>query len=146
MNYNISKQENHFKIPYGQIKKLTTGTQSRKGSIQLIKLEVESNLHLSTVSSPPYEHNKEIDHSFSERECAGDKTRSRIKLTSFNFWFSARTRKNSTWLCCVMRTLSAEVMHPEQARQSLRVIWAFCSFVSPPSCFKAWKNRRKSIY
>ena len=122
MNYYINKQENHFKIPYGQIKKLTT--QSRKGSIQLINLDVEWNLpvHLSTFSSPPYEQNKEIDHSFSERECAGDKTRSRIKLTSFRFWFSARTRKNSTWLCCVMRTLSAEVMHPEQARQSLRVI------------------------
>ena len=40
-----------------------------------------------------------------------------------------------TWSadCCSIRTVSAEVMHPEQARQSAKVIVAFSSFLTPPS-------------
>lgn len=44
------------------------------------------------------------------------------------------TLKSSSWLCCVMRTLSAEVMQPLQAKQSFSVIFAFSSFCLSPSC------------
>ena len=47
--------------------------------------------------------------------------------------FSLSTRYSSSWLCCVIRTVSAEVTHPLQARQSLRVILAFFKAVSWPS-------------
>ena len=60
--------------------------------------------------------------------------------------FSLSTRYSSSWLCCVIRTVSAEVTHPLQARQSLRVILAFFKAVSWPSyvhacvcvCICAW--------
>lgn len=53
-------------------------------------------------------------------------------LTVFTLLF-CNTFKSSSWLCCVIRTLSAEVMQPLQAKQSLRVILAFSSFCFPPS-------------
>ena len=45
-----------------------------------------------------------------------------------------------TWSadCCSIRTVSAEVIQPEQARQSARVIVAFSSFLTPPPAV-SWK-------
>lgn len=54
----------------------------------------------------------------------------RICLSTLLF---CSTLKSSSWLCCVMRTLSAEVMQPLQAKQSFRVIFAFSSFCFAPS-------------
>ena len=48
------------------------------------------------------------------------------------FCFSSNTLYTSSRLCWVMSTLSADVMHPLQARQSFRVILAFSSFFVPP--------------
>lgn len=56
------------------------------------------------------------------------------KLLFVSTLLLCNTLKSSSWLCCVMRTLSAEVIQPLQARQSFSVIFAFCSFCFPPSC------------
>lgn len=57
-----------------------------------------------------------------------------LSLACWSLRFSCRTLYSSSWLCWVMRTLSAEVMHPLQAKQSFSVICAFCSFFSSPLC------------
>lgn len=41
--------------------------------------------------------------------------------------------QSSSWLCWVIKTLSADVMQPLHAKQSFRVILAFSSFCAPPS-------------
>lgn len=60
-----------------------------------------------------------------------------ISVSTFLF---RSTLNSSSWLCCVMRTLSAEVIQPLQAKQSFSVIFAFSSLCFPPSsqqCFLA---------
>ncbi len=53
--------------------------------------------------------------------------------TSIRTLLFCRTLKSSSWLCCVMRTLSADVIQPLQAKQSFSVIFAFSSFCFAPS-------------
>ena len=52
-----------------------------------------------------------------------------------------------TWSadCCSMRTVSAEVMQPEQARQSASVMEAFSSFLAPPPATSSTYDPSASI-
>lgn len=53
--------------------------------------------------------------------------------TNFSLLFSSKTRNSSSWLCWVTRTVSADVMQPEHAKQSANVISTFSSFCAEPS-------------
>ena len=54
---------------------------------------------------------------------------------------AARQAMSSSTDCCVISTHSADVMHPEHARQSFSVILAVCgaeACPSAPACGAAW--------
>jgi len=61
----------------------------------------------------------------------------KVTSTTSAFLMSLSTRYSSCWLCCVIRTVSADVTHPLQARQSFKVI---VTFLRAPSICKEQNN------
>lgn len=66
-------------------------------------------------------------------DCGDSDTTTSLGLAGAAVWLASRTFRSSSWLCCAMSTVSADVTQPLQARQSSSETLARSSLRAPPS-------------